>query len=102
MLERVFEFVPTATDEFFWRGEAELIGVLDGVAGFASGLAVDENLRGHDSALGLLTAFTDSSVNQRLIHTSHARRVTGGRGEFTNLLNHGTDARSLMIEIYIR
>lgn len=83
MLERVFEFMAAATDEFFRRGESELIGVLDGVARFAGGLAIDEDLSGHDGAFGLLTAFTDSAIHQSLIHTSHMRSVTTESDEIT-------------------
>jgi hypothetical protein len=75
--------VTAATDEFFRRGESKLVGVFDGVAGFPGGLTVDEDLRCHDRALGLLTAFTNPPIHQRLIHTSHARRLTSLSQEIT-------------------
>src|SRR5687767_11969766 len=40
VLQRVCEFVAAATDEFLRRGERELVGLCNGIAGFAGGLTV--------------------------------------------------------------
>lgn len=82
MLKRVLKFVAAATDESVRRGEDELIGIADRVAGFACGLIVDENLASHDGAFGLLPAFTDAAIHQCLIQTSHSGSVTINRGKF--------------------
>lgn len=91
MPERVSELVAAATDELFRRGEEKLVGVADGIAGFACGLVVDENLASHDSAFGLLAAFTNAAIHQRLIYTSHAEIVATAKSELTNYPNTRAD-----------
>jgi hypothetical protein len=77
MLKGVLELVPAATDEFLRSGEGEFIGSVDTIAGFAGGLAVDEDLPGHDGALAFLATVAKPAFHQSLVHTNHGRRIVG-------------------------
>ena len=83
MLQRVVQLVSAATDKLFGGGERELIACADVIAGFASGLAVDQRLAGHDGAFGLLTAFTNAALHQSLIHSHHPGSVATSGSKIT-------------------
>lgn len=77
MLERVFELVAAAADKFLRRVHGDVVGGLDAVTGFFSGMAVDANGTGEDEALGLFAAVAEGALDEGLIQTGHIR--TGSR-----------------------
>ena len=79
MFQRVFELVPPPADEFFRRGQLDLIRRPHGVAWLARGMAVDFDLPGHDGALGFLAAVAQAAFNEDLIETRHSNAACGTR-----------------------
>jgi hypothetical protein len=67
MLQRMFQFETAATDIPFAGGESDLVGRLNFVARLFGWLLIDGDLSSHDGTLGLLAAFAQAPVYQRLI-----------------------------------
>ena len=68
-LQRGFEFVAAAADEFFRRGECKLIGFANGIAGFARDLIVDANLSSENGAFGFLATVANPAIDESLVES---------------------------------
>jgi hypothetical protein len=71
MVERVFELLAAATDEFLGCIEGNLVPGADVVAGFFGGLAIDANPAGEDESLGFFATLAQALFNKSLIEASH-------------------------------
>ena len=80
MGEPMFKLVAATTDEFIPGIYREFVRWTNRVAWFAGGLLVDPDLAGHDGAFGLFTAFTESTLHQRLVQSSHEPSVENAAG----------------------
>ena len=67
----VLQFMAAAADKSFEGDEVKLVLPSYYIAGFAGELVVEENLAGHNSPFGFLTALTNSALHKRLIKASH-------------------------------
>src|SRR5262245_50063962 len=65
MIQRVLQLKAAATDVLLFGTQRKIVARFDSIAGFVGELAVYPDLSCHDSALGLLAAFAQATVNQR-------------------------------------
>lgn len=71
MVNGMFEFEPAATDILLGCDAGDEVGGLNGIARFAGGMAVDEDLGGQNGALGLLAGFAKAQLNQHHVQAFH-------------------------------
>ena len=69
----MFQLESAATDELLRSFQGKLVLPFYGFAGFLCDLLIDPDFTGQNGALGLLPAVAKSSLDQRLIQSSHAR-----------------------------